>query len=228
MEYQGRELEVLSRLDNYHDWIVEEFGGAIGGDVLEVGAGAGAISRRLTALAATLTLIEPCPSLSAQLGPTLGVPVVPESLEQFLAHESGRRFDTIVSVNVLEHIEDDVAALCGLRSHLRDDGALCLFVPALPWLYSSFDRTVGHHRRYTRRSLASALSNAGFVTERLDYFDAPGALAWAIVCRVLGRTDFQAGPVDLYDRWIVPVTRGIESRLRPSIGKNIIAVARPG
>ena len=225
MEYQGRELEVLSRLDNYHDWIVEEFAPFVRGSVLEVGAGAGAISRRLIALADSITLIEPSPSLSASLAPALGVPVIGESLEEFLAQDRGDRFDTIVSVNVLEHIEDDVGALRGLRAHLSDDGMLCLFVPALPWLFSRFDRSVGHHRRYTKQSLAAALETAGLTPTRLDYFDAPGMAAWAIVCRLLGRVDFQERPVDFYDRWIVPITRRLELAHRPSLGKNLIAVA---
>ena len=225
MEYAGRELEVLSNLDNYHDWIVEEMAPHVRGRVLEVGAGAGAISRRLLELADSLVLLEPCPALSAELASRVSGTVVHASLEDYLANAPEGEFDSVVSVNVLEHIDDDDAALRGLHSLLAPGGTLCLFVPALPQLFSDFDRAVGHHRRYTRDGLERVVAEAGFDTIRADYFDAPGVAAWLVMCRLLGRTEFRRGAIDLYDRWIVPITRALETRARPPIGKNLLLIA---
>lgn len=228
MEYEGRELEVLSNLDNYHDWIVDEMAPHIHGRVLEVGAGAGAISHRLSALADSLLLLEPCPALSAGLASRTGYDVVPESLEQYLERAPAGEFDTVVSVNVLEHIADDRSALRGLHGVLRPGGSLCLFVPALPALFSAFDRTVGHHRRYTRSGLEDAVRDSGFSVTHSQYFDSPGVLAWFVICKLLGQTEFRRGPIDLYDRWIVPTTRALETRLRPPLGKNLLLIATKG
>jgi SAM-dependent methyltransferase len=225
MEYPGRELEVLSNLDNYLDWIVDEMAPFVSGRVLEVGAGVGSVSKRLVPLAESLVLLEPDPGLSAKLD-GIGDEVVREPAEEFLPRTPPESFDSIVSVNVLEHIEDDAGAIRGLHRLLSPGGTLCLFVPALPALYSDFDRLVGHYRRYTRASLKSVVERGGFETVRAIYFDAPGVPAWLLMCRLLGRTEFQAGPVEFYDRWIVPATRALESLVRPPIGKNVLLIAK--
>ncbi len=226
-QYPGRELEVLGNLENYYDWIVDEFRPFIHGDVLEVGSGAGAISRRIRPLADSLTLLEPSPDLVGLLRDQFDDPIIPSTFEAYnegAAQDAS--FDTIVTVNVVEHIEDDVKAARGFHRVLRPDGSLCIFVPALPFLYSEFDAQVGHFRRYTRRSLSRIARVAGFTDIKTHYFDLPGVAAWLLTVKLMKSTTFNPAMVDLFDKYFVPPTRAIETCCRPLLGKNLILTAR--
>ena len=134
-------------------------------------------------------------------------------------------FDTVVYVNVLEHIEDDRGELRLMHRALRPGGRVCLFVPALRWLMSDHDRAIGHVRRYERAELRDKVREAGFEIERLHFFDSAGTLAWWLCMRVL-KLPLRGGSVDVYDRVAVPLLRAVESRLRPPLGKNLLLVAR--
>ena len=136
-----------------------------------------------------------------------------------------RPADSVVSVNVLEHVEDDVEELAMMHTVLRSGGHLCLWVPAVPALYSRFDRALGHHRRYRKSELARKLLAAGFDTLQLNYRDVVGMVAWFLCCRILGQ-ELTRARVGLYDRFVVPVTSVVGRWVRPPIGKNLVAVAR--
>ncbi|MFT6399213.1 MAG: SAM-dependent methyltransferase [Bradymonadia bacterium] len=225
-QYPGRELEVLANLENYYDWIVHEFAPFVSGDVLEVGSGAGAISRRIKPLADSLTLLEPSPNLVELLREQFDDPIIPSTFEEYDLSAKDGDFDTIVTVNVVEHIEDDVKALRGFHRVLRPGGALCVFVPALPFLYSEFDAQVGHFRRYTKRSLTRTARIAGFTNIEARYFDLPGVAAWLLTVKLMKSTTFNPAMVQLFDKYVVPPTRAIETRFPPLLGKNLILTAR--
>jgi SAM-dependent methyltransferase len=144
-----------------------------------------------------------------------------------LAEGSGGTFDTAVYVNVLEHIEDDSGELDVARRLLAPGGHLCLFVPAMPSLYSRIDHKSGHYRRYTKAALRRKVEEAGFVIERIDYFDAASIVPYWLMYRVLGVEDLGNGSNAFYDRVIVPISRLVQRILvHPPIGKNLILVAR--
>ena len=228
MEYPGRDLEAMSFAVRYHGWIRDEFASAVRGDVAEVGAGDGAFSELLLELQPrSLTLFEPCTAMHERQPAKLAAdPRVRRENGMFGAREGGDEvFDTVVYVNVLEHIEDDRGELALMHRALRPGGHACIFVPALSWLMSDHDRSIGHVRRYGRRELGEKARAAGFEVERLHFFDSLGVLAWWLCMRVL-KLPLRGGSVDLYDRAFVPVLRAIESRLRPPLGKNLLLVAR--
>ena len=131
-----------------------------------------------------------------------------------------------VMFNVLEHIEDDGEALRQIFARLRPGGCLAIWVPAFPLLYSKFDRSVGHHRRYRLRGLKSLVRDSGYTIERAHYANAIGWFSWLLFCRVLG-----ANPVDgfltrVFDRFFVPVISRVERRIRPPFGQSVFVVAR--
>jgi SAM-dependent methyltransferase len=137
--------------------------------------------------------------------------------------------DYIYSSNVLEHIEDDVAALAQLRSKLRPGGRLFLYIPAFQSLFSSMDRAVGHHRRYERAMLAEKLRSAGFRVEDTYYADVLGYF----VTRIFQAAGDDTGKINpftmrVYDTLIFPVGRVIERLTRVPVGKNVVAVAKNG
>jgi SAM-dependent methyltransferase len=137
------------------------------------------------------------------------------------------RWDAVVAVNVLEHIERDEAMLRVTADHLKPEGRVLLFVPAFEALSSEFDRAIGHHRRYRREELILKLYRAGFTVERCEYVNRPGFLAWLLYARLLGRVPTSTGAVSTYDRLVPAVRWAVEhlsGRLR--FGQSVVAVAR--
>jgi SAM-dependent methyltransferase len=228
--YDGHDLEALSDLRNYQRWIVESFSPYLTGTGVEFGAGIGAMSQWFVPAMDQIDLVEPSPNLVDRLARRFedmpAVRVKSESMEAYLASQPDESLDTVVLVNLLEHINDDGAALEGLARILRPGGYALIFVPAMPALYSRLDQLLGHHRRYTRRNLAAGVGKAGFEIVSLKYFDFLGILPWWLVNTLGGKESFDPKLSVLYDRVGVPVTRLIESLVSPPIGKNLLLVAR--
>ena len=138
-------------------------------------------------------------------------------------------FDTVVYVNVLEHIADDLDELRTARRLLAPGGQLALFVPAMPSLYGSLDYKSGHYRRYTHDQLASLLDRAGYVDADVRYVDLLGVAPYWFMYRVLNVGRLDRASSTGYDRVIVPLSRAVQRLARrPPRGKNLIAIARVG
>lgn len=227
--YFGKDLEAMSFANNYHQWILDEFAPYLGERVAEVGAGSGNFSDFiLRAGVQHLTAFEPFTNMFTLLAQRFaGNPRI-EAVNAFFeeqASEHAGSFDAVCYVNVLEHIEDDTGALRHAYKTLKPGGHLLVFVPALPFLYSELDRKVGHHRRYTYRSLRQVVKDAGFDIKRLKYFDIMGIAPWYIAFVLLRQTT-TSGNVSLYDRLVVPVMRRVERLITPPLGKNLLLVAQ--
>jgi SAM-dependent methyltransferase len=240
-DYAGHDLDALAELPNYHDWIVTEFGAALAGRVIEVGAGIGNFSRAYVEREQQINeavLVEPAKNLYPRLAERFAgyphVTTLSGTLEALVDSGSNdgvlapNSFDAAVLVNVLEHVEDDRALLAILRNLLRDRGALLLFVPAMQIIYGSLDKAVGHHRRYEKGSLGKVVRDAGFRVQRLHYFDGPGIFPWFLMGRVLRTRDFSVRGARLYDEFAIPWVRAKERLLRPRRGKNLFCIARKG
>ena len=133
---------------------------------------------------------------------------------------------TVVMINVLEHVEHDEQLLAELHRILRPGGHLCIFVPALMALYSEIDRKYGHFRRYHRAELRGHMSGTGFAILKERWMDAPGALAWLIICRMLRSVDFNPVLARIYDTVFVPPIRFIEGIVPPPVAKNLLFIGR--
>jgi SAM-dependent methyltransferase len=228
--YEGNDLEVLADMPNYYSWIMETFAPCVSGHVVEYGAGAGTVSERLAPLASELTLVEPSINLvsllRARFAGDLRTKVVPEGLESHSTKMAAETVDTVVMVNVLEHIEDDQAALNALVHMMRSGGHLLIFVPALQFLMSKFDHEVEHFRRYHKPDLVAKVRAAGAKVRDCRYFDLPGVLPWLILNKFMGSTSFNPTLVGLNDRFVVPASRLLESWVQVPFGKNLILVAQ--
>lgn len=230
-EYFGRDLEAMSFAVNYHRWILDEFRPFVGRTVVEVGAGTGNFTALLqTAAPSAHFALEPAANvfalLAARFESDARVRAMPGTLSDLHGELPAGAVDTVLYVNVLEHIEDDRGELELARALLRDGGHLCVFVPALPFLYGTADAAYGHHRRYTRRGLDAVVRAAGFRVLRLRYFDLTGILPWFVLFRLLKRQTVTAGQARWYDRLAVPLLRRVESVIPPPVGKNLLLVAR--
>ena len=222
-------LEDLGHVPNYNKWILEQFSGLLKGHAVEIGAGLGTISEALRPHVDRLDLIEPSPALAARLRKKFegdsDCRIVENSIEAWLETSSQNAFDCVVMVNVLEHIEDDLAASKGIHSAIKPGGKFLVFVPALPFLFSKLDEEFGHFRRYTRRTLATCVEKGGFRIEKLRYFDVSGVFPWWLLNTVMGKTPFHQPSLTFYDRVIVPPTKLFESVISPPLGKNLVLIA---
>ncbi len=229
VDYEGSDLEALSPLHRYQNWIVEFFRPCLRGKSVEIGAGMGNISALLRPHVDSLDLIEPSANLVGPLRSRFAgddaITVHSDSLEAWLPTVDAR-YDTVILVNVLEHIEDDDAALDGLKRILAPGGHLLLFVPAMKFLFSDLDTLVGHYRRYHRVELERQVSTAGFEIVKSRYFDAFGILPWWLLNTKMGATKFNPVLAKVYDRFFVPLSRGFERILTPPVGKNILLIAK--
>jgi len=233
--YPGRELEAMAGASNYHRWILEIFKPYLGEHLVEVGAGIGSFSELILKHHAcqTLCLVEPSREMYGQLvaqaqrlnGTTRLRTFNSTFVDAAALIKSEQTPDSIIYVNVLEHIAADEVELQTIHSTLADKGCVFLFVPALPWLYGAFDRRVGHVRRYEKQELEAKLRRSGFKIIVSTYFDLPGIAPWWLKYCLLKSATMQPGGVRFYDRFVVPATRRLESFIPPPIGKNVIAVA---
>ena len=222
-------LDSLDGARRYTEWIFGLVEPHLGDRILEVGAGHGTFTELLSRRGHVVAT-----DMSARCVEVLrdrydASPVVEVDHMDLSTAVTARTFDSIVLVNVLEHIDDDATALKELYAGLEPGGRLILWVPAFQRLYSDFDRRIGHYRRYHIRGLTHLLDDAGFEVVDARYVNVVGALAWWLVARRLGRTPTAEGGVRLFDRAFVPVLRRIEAGRRPPFGQSVFCVARrPG
>lgn len=225
--YPGKELEAMSSAEHYRRWIVDSFASYLGPEVAEVGAGIGSITRILLERPITrLVAFEPSTNMFPMLATAVqGEPRATAINGIFGAGQAGQNFDSIAYINVLEHVEHEREELAAAFAALKPGGYLLVFVPALAWLYSDFDREVGHFRRYTRPVLEKLVAAAGFEVVESRYFDFAGVLPWYIYFTLMGGS-MRRGSVSLYDRLVVPPMRRVEGVVKPPLGKNILLAAR--
>ena len=136
----------------------------------------------------------------------------------------GERIDTIVCMNVLEHIEDDAGTLADFCRVLQPGGHLALLVPAMPALYGSLDENLRHYRRYEKGGLATLVGRAGFTVESVRYLNRPGVLGWWLNSRVLKRRVLPKRQLGAF-KWIMPLLRA-EEKTEPSFGMSLLVLAR--
>jgi SAM-dependent methyltransferase len=220
-------LERMGRLSRYNDWIWQSIAPYVGNRVLEVGAGIGNMTRVLYGRDLIVATDLELPYLHIlrnrfSRNPTIRVERLDLNSDDCLALKS-YAFDTVVCLNVLEHIENDEGALQRLFEILAPGGRLVLFVPADQKLFGTMDTQVGHHRRYSRESLARVMENAGFTAEMMTYRNVFGRFGWWLNGRVLKRTHLPGGQSRLFD-WFVPLLKRLEPA-NPRKGLSLIAVA---
>ena len=221
--YSGTDnLEVMKEAVNYNRYLlalIQEHAGNAK-SVIDFGAGSGTFAAPTARSGLQLTAVELDDRLREHLA-GLGLSAVATSAKLPTA-----AFDYAYTLNVLEHITDDVAALQELRRTLKPGARLLVYVPAFAVLYTSMDAKVGHVRRYRRDSLARSVTSAGFMIERMEYADSIGFIA-TLIFRWLdpGTGDINHGLLKAYDRFVFPLSRSLDRLTHRWFGKNLVLVA---
>jgi len=225
--YGGDELDIFSHAVNWKQYLRRVIAPYINGDVAEVGAGLGGTTRVFGKVAhRSWTCVEPDPHLADRLRHNIGdVPdarVIVGTLENL---PGGSTFDTCLYIDVLEHIEDDTAELRRATARLRPNGKIVVLSPAHQWLYSPFDKQIGHFRRYNRAML-ERLHVSGLTLERVAYLDSTGLLLSSANRLLLRSSSPTLSQVVLWDRWFIAASRLIDPIFRYRLGKSILGVWR--
>ncbi len=224
-------LRRLERLQRYNRWIWDRLKPFVGQRVLEIGSGSGMMTRFLYGRELIVASDKETPYLDRlqnafRRRPGIAVERADLDSDDSLAL-SRYSFDTVLCVNILEHLSDDVAALRRAHALLVPGGRVVIYVPAGSNLYGTLDQGVGHQRRYDRDELVAKLAEAGFALEEIGYHNEIGRFGWWLNSKVLQRRSLPLAQSKIFDR-LVPLFRAIEGD-HPSTGLSLVAVGRkPG
>ncbi len=229
MLYQGlTTLEILTEAKNYNRWIAENFYSYIKAPLLEFGAGIGNISELLssyTPLCLTDTDERMLAHLENKFSHIHDVSVNFLDITQPPPEHLVGSFQTVIGINVLEHVEEDEKALFHLRNVLKPSGRLLLLVPAKKWAYTDLDRQLGHFRRYEKKELGEKLAKASFHIEKLYFFNIIGLMSWIIRDKIQRSGGLRPYQISSFDT-IVPILKRVESKVRMPLGISLIAIAQ--
>ena len=198
-------LESLEAAEQYNAWIASVTRPFLGDDPVEIGSGIGVSAALwLDAGLERITLSDVDPVCLAALRDRFDWDSRVEIVRIDLESPPVGTHSAVVALNVLEHIEDDVAAISGAARLVRPGGLIVLFVPAFNFAAGRFDREIGHYRRYTTESIARAFTDAGTTLVSARYVNAPGLLAWFAAVRLLGLTPGGGPLLRAWDRFVIP------------------------
>lgn len=219
-------LEVVE----YYHWIVALFAQYLGKRVLEIGAGIGTISEQLAQFTSDLVVSDidkNCLHLIAnkKIATQCNIEYILYKLgepcpETFLINP----FDSIVIINVLEHILNDVEALIYLRDALQQKGRIILLVPALQSIYGKLDVALGHIRRYSKKQLIKTCRSAGYTIMTIRYINMLGIFGWWLNGKIFKREVVPESNFK-YFKYLFPLVKAIESRCSLPLGISLLAIA---
>lgn len=229
--YVGTELEVFHYAKNWKHYYRRHMREYIGGEVLEVGAGIGGTCVVLCEPGKKRWLcIEPDASQASEIKTKIDDGRLPACCEVMPLHTAevpaGEIFDSIIYIDVLEHIENDAEEIGFAFRHLRPGGHLIILSPAHQFLYSPFDAAVAHFRRYNKKSLAAAMSGYDLECVKMVYLDSVGCLISLGNKAVLRSTTPTWRQMKFWDRGIVPISAFIDRFFGYKLGKSILGVWR--
>lgn len=225
-KYQGSStLESMSQADFYNKWTLSKFDKYLKGEILEVGCGIGNFTStlskfgRVTAIDIDQTLIE-----KFKNGNNANVNAGYGDIEKGEYFFKEKAFDTIVCINVLEHIRNDTKALENMFKLLKDKGSLILLVPINNFLYGEIDKSIGHFRRYNPKDLLKKMQDLKYSIDFYKKINFAGAIGWFIAGKIFKYKQITENKIKLFNL-ISPILY-LENLIEPPVGTSILIVAK--
>jgi SAM-dependent methyltransferase len=223
------DLRQMARAVKYQRWQFAMVAPFLTGRVLEVGGGIGNFTPRIAGIAQKVVSLEPNEYCFKQLhekaGHLANVTLhrgTAESLDSILP--PGEKFDAIVLMNVLEHIQDDRAVLAQLQKYLAPGGRLVVLVPAGQWAFGANDDRLGHYRRYDKRYARQLFAGLGLAVDCLRFYNFIGIWGWWWNAKIMRRHNQSDAQIRVFDNLFVPVLSRVENVLRPPLGQSLLIV----
>jgi len=227
---ENMSLEKNEEMDNFVDWMYENIQPHIGDTVIEAGAGIGTYSGKAASDGKEVYAVEYSNDyvelLKNKFADKEKLHIIHDSItnNSFVEDLKPHGIDSVFSLNVLEHVEDDQEALDNFYKVLKPGGTAVVLVPAHPFLFNTLDTAVGHIRRYSKKEFKGKISKAGFNIDELYYFNFPAIVGWFLNGNMLKRDKIEPSATAAFNK-IVPIARWIEKViLRRKIGISLIAV----
>ncbi|SDT74096.1 class I SAM-dependent methyltransferase [Actinoplanes derwentensis] len=224
---QSEVLEGLATAVNHRRWFVELALPYLGDNPIEIGSGLGDYA---------IEWAEHLPKFTATEADPDRLVLLKERMDEYSnitvrqmllpADDANSEYSAAVSYNVLEHIEDHVGALRSMKELVRPGGKVIIIVPAFMFAMSQVDIATGHIRRYTKKTLGAAFTEAGLEIEKLHYANALGLLGYYTATSIFKLAPKEGPMVKIYDSVVLPVTKTAEKVFRPPFGQSVFCVAR--
>lgn len=220
-------LEALSQCANHRRWFAGFASPYLGEHPIEIGSGLGDYAMQWIPGVDKFTATEADPALLSSLRAATADCTNVTVRRMLLPSDERADHSCLISYNVLEHIDDHIGALQSMARLVRPDGYIVLVCPAFPFAMSSVDIATGHVRRYTKRSMTEALTDAGLEVVDVRYANSLGLICYYAFTSVLKRQPKTGGTINFYDRFVVPFVRRIERSIGPPpFGQSVVAVGR--
>ncbi len=227
-DYTVRDQQRMTRAVNYFAWQARIALAPLGRRIVEVGCGIGNFTRMMLdrELVVALDIDPNCiANHQARFANQSHIQSrVLDALDPRFSALREQRPDSVVCLNVLEHISDDLATLRAFNSILPPGGRVVLLVPAFMALYGPIDKHLGHYRRYTKASLRTTAHAAGFRPLDLRYMNTIGFFGWWVNAKLIPREEQSEGQIEIFDKYIVPVQEKLETWITPPFGQSVFAV----
>jgi SAM-dependent methyltransferase len=226
--YALEDQERMAKAKNYFAWQSRLVTPELGRRVIEVGCGIGNFTGTLLDrdLVIALDIDANCTERIKERYPNrrnLHVITCDAGTYAFSAL-AGFHPDSCVCLNVLEHIDDDRAAIAGMASVLMPGGVIVLLLPAFPSLFGPIDKNLGHHRRYTRQSIGTLAAGAGLRVKKAHYMNLCGFFGWWANAHILRREAQSTAQIEFFDRYLVPLLSRLEGMAPPPFGQSLFVV----
>lgn len=226
-------LEVIAEADQFNEWMFQTIAPFCNGKILEIGSGIGNISKFFIEEKKDIVLSDIrsnyCDYLARKFVLTdqnlirnlnLTDPDISSRFGELLG-----TFDTVFALNVVEHIEEDALAISNCVKFLKPGGMLVILVPAYKFLYNTFDKELGHYRRYTRTGLSEIIKNAGLRIRKAQYFNAVGMLGWLVSGKLQRNKTIPSGQMKFYNS-LVPVFKLMDKIIFNQTGLSVIVIGQ--
>jgi SAM-dependent methyltransferase len=227
-------LNTIASADRFNRWMYDTIAPFCKGEILEIGAGIGNISRCFLEEGKAITVTELhdeyCELLRTGLAgykslrEVLVMDITDPGFDVKFGSLSGR-CDTVIALNVIEHVGDRDLALQNCLKLLKPGGVLVILVPAFPCLYNRFDEKLGHFLRFTGKTLSALMGNNGFTVFHRRYFNAAGIAGWWFTGTILRKDQIPEGQMGFYN-FFVPLFRLADRLTARFAGLSIIAAGR--
>jgi len=221
-QYEGWELNFFDNAKNFRNYQWKLIKDKIKKKILEVGPGNCVFLERYYKISKEIFLFEPSESLSIKLSSKI------ENFKEvkLIKEYDNSTYDTIIYLDVVEHIEDDQNEILSAYNRLNKDGNLIINVPAFQFLYTDYDKKIGHYRRYSKSSFKRLLENLDINNFNMSYFDSIGfcLIFFSKYLAVSNKVNLQGG-VKLWN-FLIPISKILDIFLSPLIGKSLMVIIK--
>lgn len=217
----------MAKTKNYNKWVYSQYKDYVGNSVIDIGCGYGTFvdfikdKKRIILVEVSRGTIN---RLRNKYKNNKNISIINHDMSKSPLNLA-EKVDSVICLNVLEHIKDDRATIGNIRRSLKTRGKLILYVPAKKFLYGSLDDNLGHYRRYEKRELEKMLVGNKFRIVKSRFMNSLGLFSWYLYSRVLKSAKVKEERILLYDKLFIPLLSKLENIINPPFGQSLLIIA---